>query len=257
MTDERAFLAAILEQPDDDARKLIYADWLEERGDPRGEYLRLMMKVRQERVRASAEQRQRYTGLSEELAGLRNQGRRTMRAGSSQDNPPRQARIRELESQLAELAKQVGRKEVPARLQELAARLDPNWLAAVSDPEIERCANTAGESWWLRFDFVCEKTWADLKPTEDKSVRHCETCSKNVYFCDNLADAREHSQENHCIAVDLGVIRREDDLRPRTMFLGQPSKEDVRGTYEEDVDPVSQARLDVRNDGRTKLKRQR
>jgi len=72
MTDERAFLKAILEKPDDDSRKLVYADWLEEQGDPRAEYLRLTVKARQERV-VSPEQRQRHQELSAELATLRTQ----------------------------------------------------------------------------------------------------------------------------------------------------------------------------------------
>jgi uncharacterized protein (TIGR02996 family) len=40
MSDEQALLAAIRAHPDDDAPRLIYADWLEERGDARGEFLR-------------------------------------------------------------------------------------------------------------------------------------------------------------------------------------------------------------------------
>jgi uncharacterized protein (TIGR02996 family) len=35
MNDERAFFEAILENPGDDSRKLVYADWLEEQSDPR------------------------------------------------------------------------------------------------------------------------------------------------------------------------------------------------------------------------------
>ena len=38
---EGAFLTAILEQPADRTVRLVYADWLEERGDPRAEVLRL------------------------------------------------------------------------------------------------------------------------------------------------------------------------------------------------------------------------
>lgn len=38
--EERAFLAAIAAAPDDDAPRLMYADWLMERGDPRGEFIR-------------------------------------------------------------------------------------------------------------------------------------------------------------------------------------------------------------------------
>jgi uncharacterized protein (TIGR02996 family) len=40
-----AFLRAIREGPDDPARRLVYADWLEERGDARGEYLRLSCRL--------------------------------------------------------------------------------------------------------------------------------------------------------------------------------------------------------------------
>lgn len=38
--DELAFLTRIVEQPTNDLNRLVYADWLEERGDPRGPFLR-------------------------------------------------------------------------------------------------------------------------------------------------------------------------------------------------------------------------
>ena len=38
--DDEAFIRGILANPGDDAPRLIYADWLEERDDPRGAYLR-------------------------------------------------------------------------------------------------------------------------------------------------------------------------------------------------------------------------
>jgi uncharacterized protein (TIGR02996 family) len=41
MTPHDAFLQEILAAPDDDIPRLIYADWLEERGDPRGEFIRV------------------------------------------------------------------------------------------------------------------------------------------------------------------------------------------------------------------------
>jgi uncharacterized protein (TIGR02996 family) len=40
MNEDAGFLQAILAAPDDHDLRLVYADWLEERGDPRGEYLR-------------------------------------------------------------------------------------------------------------------------------------------------------------------------------------------------------------------------
>ena len=39
--EETAFLRAVLEAPDDEAIRLIFADWLEERGDPYGEFIRI------------------------------------------------------------------------------------------------------------------------------------------------------------------------------------------------------------------------
>jgi uncharacterized protein (TIGR02996 family) len=39
------FLQGILAHPDDDVPRLIYADWLEERGDPRGEFIRVQCEL--------------------------------------------------------------------------------------------------------------------------------------------------------------------------------------------------------------------
>ncbi len=41
MSDEVTFLRSILEKPEDTARRLLYADWLEQRGDPRAQFLRM------------------------------------------------------------------------------------------------------------------------------------------------------------------------------------------------------------------------
>jgi uncharacterized protein (TIGR02996 family) len=48
MTHEDAFLQAILESPDDDTPRLIYADWLDEHGDPaRAEFIRVQCRLTQ------------------------------------------------------------------------------------------------------------------------------------------------------------------------------------------------------------------
>jgi uncharacterized protein (TIGR02996 family) len=44
--EERALLAAIIAQPDDDTARLVYADWLQEHGqEPRAEYIRLSIQL--------------------------------------------------------------------------------------------------------------------------------------------------------------------------------------------------------------------
>src|SRR4051794_15084117 len=47
MSTEAAFVNAILDDPDDDTQRLIFADWLEERGNPRSEFLRLQVELGQ------------------------------------------------------------------------------------------------------------------------------------------------------------------------------------------------------------------
>jgi uncharacterized protein (TIGR02996 family) len=45
MSTENAFLQAIHDNPEDDTTRLVYADFLEERGDPRGEFIRLEVEL--------------------------------------------------------------------------------------------------------------------------------------------------------------------------------------------------------------------
>ncbi|MBP3960251.1 TIGR02996 domain-containing protein [Gemmata sp. G18] len=40
MTEDEAFIRAIVDNPGDDTPRLVYADWLDDRDDPRGPYLR-------------------------------------------------------------------------------------------------------------------------------------------------------------------------------------------------------------------------
>ena len=49
--EEAPFLQAIAEQPEDDANRLVFADWLEERGDPLAEYFRNQFSMSQLKYR--------------------------------------------------------------------------------------------------------------------------------------------------------------------------------------------------------------
>ncbi|MCI0457354.1 MAG: TIGR02996 domain-containing protein [Gemmataceae bacterium] len=197
MTDD-GFLRAILAQPSDDAPRLVYADWLEEQGDPvstaKAEFLRVTV-------------------------------------------------------QLASATGKKGRKKAwKKRLQELAAGLNTDWLAVVSHLPIEMCHGKRAKaesrsSYPIRFDYVCNRGWEDLQATDDRTVRFCDGCRQNVHYCDTIMKAREHAQERHCIAVDLGVIRREDDLIPPRLMMGRVSVDMIQREKERmKPDPVSAAR---------------
>jgi uncharacterized protein (TIGR02996 family) len=47
MSDDLGFLHDIIAHPDDPVPRLVYADWLDERDDPRGEFLRLELQFRE------------------------------------------------------------------------------------------------------------------------------------------------------------------------------------------------------------------
>jgi uncharacterized protein (TIGR02996 family) len=147
----------------------------------------------------------------------------------------------------AQLPASKGESRITRKLQRLAAGLDTNWLAVVSRLKIEYCGSKRVEDELWRyhpqFNFVCDKRWDELTVTEDNAVRFCEGCKQNVYYCDTITEARNHAQEQHCVAVDLGIVRREDDLSPPVMMLGKPTAKFMRQERERlQVDEVSQAR---------------
>jgi uncharacterized protein (TIGR02996 family) len=199
MRDESAFLQALLADPTDDDLRLVYADWLEEHGQP-------AFAPRVEFLRLTAEQVTNPGSKSQQKARLQ-------------------------------------------RLQQLAAGLETDWLAVASRLPLENCQKKRREAetrrgYSIRFDYLCHRRWEDLNTTEDQTVRFCDGCRQQVHYCDTIMEARKHAKNGHCIAVDLGVIRREDDLAPpRLMMLGWPSPESVR-QEEERVrpDPVSAER---------------
>ena len=165
MSDEAAFLQAILANPEDDAPRLVYADWLDERDDALGEVKSAYL---------------RDTALL-----LTPKGRRAQR---------RVERVR-------------------GRLHEAAKKLPGDWLAVVSRVSIEACGT--------EFEFRCPKRWERLVATADMKVRSCTECQRLVFYCTSMREARAHALNGECVAVDLGLPRTPNDLRPRRMLLGK------------------------------------
>jgi uncharacterized protein (TIGR02996 family) len=66
IVEEDRFLQAVLANPDDASIRLVYADWLEERGDPRGEFLRL-----EAALMYLPREDERWAGLAARLRQLR------------------------------------------------------------------------------------------------------------------------------------------------------------------------------------------
>src|SRR4051794_11590535 len=74
MTHDDAFLADIIANPADESLRLIYADYLDERGDPRGEFIRVQCELARQvpasrREELEARARQLLDEHEEEWAG--------------------------------------------------------------------------------------------------------------------------------------------------------------------------------------------
>lgn len=211
--EESGFVRAIQAEPNNDTARLVYADWLEERGEPtataKSEFLRATVALNEPGVR------------------------------------------------------KVQRQQLEQRLQQLAADLDTAWLGVVSYLRIENCQGKQAEarsrrSMLITFNYLCDRRWQDMQPTEQPAVRYCDSCRQSVHYCDTIMAARQHAGEGHCIAVDLGVIRRKDDLEPPHMWLGRPSEETVRQERERsEPDAVSAKRERQKRAGRWTRRRRK
>ena len=72
MNDRDALLRAIIESPDDDAPRLVYADWVDEHGDPdRAEFIRLQCELELIEL-GTPEAMARYSALSDRCHSLLN-----------------------------------------------------------------------------------------------------------------------------------------------------------------------------------------
>lgn len=135
-------------------------------------------------------------------------------------------------------------------MQRSAANLNPNWLALLSRPNILNCGRRniddeiMGEKWWetakdihrensyaewranhpmFNYEFVCHKKWNEMQATENRKVRFCDECQKNVYFCDNIIEARELGNQGCCVGLDVGIKRKDRDLVGECSIFGRPS----------------------------------
>jgi uncharacterized protein (TIGR02996 family) len=144
------FLRSIADDPSDDTNRLVFADWLEESGDWRAEFVRLdcVLKRLREGDDVPAETLERWT--------------------------------------------------------ELRTRMPVGWLRVLGREPIEGCD--------VYFKYRCPLKWEKLRATRVASERFCEECSRKVYRCDTIEEARQHARMGNCVAVDAGVVRWPLDL---------------------------------------------
>jgi uncharacterized protein (TIGR02996 family) len=115
------------------------------------------------------------------------------------------------------LREQLATSPDAGRLAKLAATIDESWRARVATVVIEGCQGVA-------MKLVCPKRWDALEPTGHDGIRHCTACAQDVTYCTTIDQAQTVATARGCVAIDVLVPRKPNDLRSRrTMMMGQPS----------------------------------
>lgn len=118
------------------------------------------------------------------------------------------------------------------KLRAVAEGLPVEWKTAVAKVPIENCN--------VRWRFQCPKKWSELEVIDPRLeyLRFCTACRKDVHFCRTVEEARELAEaRGHCVAIDLGVIRKPGDMdmlrnppeldsEELPMFIGEPTADD-------------------------------
>lgn len=79
-----------------------------------------------------------------------------------------------------------------------------------------------------QFQFVCPKTWDILAMTDVDDVRHCNDCSRDVYFCVTDEETIVHAKAGHCIAREVP-----DSSELPAIYVGMPKNVPVRTPEQE------------------------
>lgn len=68
-------------------------------------------------------------------------------------------------------------------------------------------------------EFICNKTWNELIPTDNLNIKFCESCLKTVHFCATQKDLNNALENSLCIAYEAEFKVSSRVLTRRTVGL--------------------------------------
>ena len=77
----------------------------------------------------------------------------------------------------------------------------------------------------IYFSYRCPRKWDVLESTSQQSVRFCQACQENVYYCTTKEDAEQHAKQGHCIVIDAQFSNTKQRIRGR-VAIAKPSVTD-------------------------------
>jgi len=81
----------------------------------------------------------------------------------------------------------------------------------------------------------CPMTWDQFWRTKKDSVRHCDVCKEDVYYCKSDSEAIEQAKAGHCIAIEMVAF---DELP--TIVIGRPTNPAPRTAEQEKALQIQQ-----------------
>jgi hypothetical protein len=100
-----------------------------------------------------------------------------------------------------------------AGFDDVAARRAGTTFLLMSSIKIRNCV----------FAFRCNKRWEDLARTEQRGVKFCDDCSKEVFWCATDADLARAVRQGRCVAirVDAGAASEAPSRLRKTKVRGE------------------------------------
>ena len=71
--------------------------------------------------------------------------------------------------------------------------------------DILNCGQGKQESELVRFRYRCPKNWNTLQKTKSDSIRFCDACQENVYYC-VYGEIAQHIKQGHCVAFSSKFV---------------------------------------------------
>ncbi|MCB9676961.1 MAG: TIGR02996 domain-containing protein [Alphaproteobacteria bacterium] len=107
------------------------------------------------------------------------------------------------------------------RFVELDKAVDPAFRARVARLRVEPCIRQLQAE---VFEYACPERWEDMQATKDPLLRTCSVCDKAVHFVSTVAEARQHANLGHCVAISPAEPRLPGDLvaGPPPVPVGPP-----------------------------------
>ena len=69
-------------------------------------------------------------------------------------------------------------------------------------------------------EFICDKPWDELMPTDDLNIKFCLSCEKTVHFCKTESDLEVALEKGLCIAYETEF--KVSSFALKRMTLGLP-----------------------------------